>query len=140
MRITLKVADVLDGRTFLTNNQQTVILQGVVVPGLLSPIGRRAKTRLEELILHKHVDCDDVTDDEERNLVAQVWIDGQNVNDIIGRIVKGNEVGLRSDQFDEPGNTTAKPPAGKIEITIDESAFGVKPRSPTPGLKYSRRQ
>jgi hypothetical protein len=123
--LTLKVADIIDGRTFITNNQQTVRLKDVKVPSLLTVQGRRAKARLEELILHMHVECDDVTDDDERNLVAECWLEGRSVNKIMRELVGAVEAPA------EP-----KPEPKKVEITIDESAFGHKRPDPTTTLKY----
>jgi hypothetical protein len=112
------VADVLDGKTFVTTSGTTVILKDVPVPGLMDTDGRRAKERLEELILHQRVECIDVEDDSRRNYLAVVLFEGENVNESIRHL-------LRTAPSAEPAEAEPKPK--KIEITFDESAFGARP-------------
>jgi len=116
------VADVLDGRTFVTTSNTTVVLKDVAVPGLMSVEGRRAKARLEELVLHQRMECEEVEDDSEGRIIAVVRVEGENVNEAILRLISpaAPPEGRGGDAA-----STSKPK--KIEITFDESAFGVKP-------------
>jgi endonuclease YncB( thermonuclease family) len=123
MKMTVRVVDVIDGGSFRVSSGGIVRLKDTVAPGLLTLAGLQAKSRLEEMVLHKHVQCEELDSDPDGNVVARVWADGVDVNQA-----------LCSAHAGVCAWAPANPPmtARKIEIQLDESAFK------TPGNKEKR--
>jgi hypothetical protein len=119
MKMTVRVIDVIDGAWFRVSSGATVRLRNVVAPSLLTLAGQQAKSRLEELVLHKHVECEEVDSDNDGNIIARVWVDGLDVNQILCGPV-------RPAQLQAPGAVK------KVEIQIDESAFKPQTASDKP--------
>jgi hypothetical protein len=117
MKMTVRVADVIDGASFRVSSGGIVRLRGVAAPGLLTLAGLQAKARLEELVLHKHVQCEELDSDPDGNVVAQVWADGLDVNAALG----GRPAAPRA------VTPTAPQAEKKVEVEIDEALF--KPSS-----------
>jgi len=63
-------------------------MQGVEAPGLLTREGSRARLRLEELLLHRHVQMEDIETDAHGRIVAQVWADGENINETMAKLIQ----------------------------------------------------
>ena len=74
------VVKVIDGDTFWTRNK--IRLARVNAPEINTPRGIKAKRKLEELILGKTVSYEQVGTSYDR-LVAEVWVTGKNVNNIM---------------------------------------------------------
>ncbi len=80
MKKTGYVTEVIDGDTFKTRFE-TMRLEGIDAPKIDSEGGRKAKRKLEELILNKTIEYEEKARDDYGRLVVQVWVNGMNVND-----------------------------------------------------------
>lgn len=89
MRRKAYVTEVIDGDTFKTR-LETMRLEGVDAPEINSEAGRKAKRKLEELILRKNIEYEEQARDDYGRLIVQVWVDDLNVNEemesFIGRL------------------------------------------------------
>ena len=72
---------VRDGDTFRTTAQIWVRLARVNAPEIGTPSGQRAKETLERLIFGKPITYESVARDNYGRIVAEVWVNGTNVND-----------------------------------------------------------
>ena len=115
MKMTVRVVDVIDGGSFRVSSGGIVWLKDVAAPGLLTLAGVQAKSRLEELVLHKHVQCEELDSDPDGNIVARVCADGIDINEALRPKRSGVRVADAS-----PGSTGQ---AKKVEIQLDESFF-----------------
>jgi hypothetical protein len=113
MKMTVRVVDVIDGASFRVSSGGIVRLRGVASPGLLTPAGLQAKARLEELVLHKYVQCEELDSDPDGNVIARIWADGRDVNADLG----GKPAALR------PVTPTGPGAEKKVEVEIDETVF-----------------
>jgi endonuclease YncB( thermonuclease family) len=113
--MTVRVVDVIDGASFRVSSGGTVRLRDVAASSLLTLVGMRAKARLEELVLHKHVQCEELDSDVDGNVIARVWVDGIDVNQTLG----AGQVGVRR-AAETPKSVE---PVKRVEIQLDESAF-----------------
>ncbi len=79
------VPKVIDGDTFEvevdSSTTERIRLEGVDAPELNTPEGMKAKQKLEELVLYKEVEYEEKAKDVYGRIVAQVWVDGINVNE-----------------------------------------------------------
>ncbi len=88
MRIRDRVVEVIDGNTFRTV-RHTVLLENLNAPTPESPGGLKAKSWLEWLLqTGKTVTIDETGRDSEGRIVAQVWIDSVNVNEVMNLFIK----------------------------------------------------
>lgn len=78
------VTEVIDGDTFCTKNK--IRLARVYAPEINTPKGVIAKRKLEEFILRKTISYEQVGTSYDR-LVAEVWLNGYNINDIMIRFL-----------------------------------------------------
>ena len=124
MKMTVRVVDVIDGASFRVSSGGVVRLKDMAAPGLMTLAGLQAKSRLEELVLHKHVQCEELDSDPDGNIIARVWADGIDVRQDLCSKRAGVCVA-------EAAPTPAEG-VRKIEIQLDESAFK------TPGDKEQR--
>lgn len=105
-----------------------MVLDGVMPCDLLSFAGRRARERLEELLLHRHVQMEDSDTDVQGRIMAKVWADGEEINTLMAK--------FQPTLPRRPEPSTEEPPESKrVEIPVDESLFkdqgtGLWPRSP----------
>ena len=72
---------VIDGDTFVTDTNVTVRLARVETPKSGTPTGDKAKIQLSDMILGKPVTYESVATDSYGRTVAEVWVDGNNIND-----------------------------------------------------------
>lgn len=121
--MTVRVVDVIDGGAFRASSGGIVRLRNVATPGLMTLAGMQAKSRLEELVLHKHVECDELDTDPDGNVVARVWVDGVDINQVLCPVPAGPRAA-------QPAPTPAGT-FGKVDIRLDESAF--RPRDDKEG-------
>ena len=128
MKMTVRVVDVIDGASFRVSSGGIVRLRGVAAPGLLTPAGLQARARLEELVLHKHVQCEELDSDPDGNVIARVWADGQDVN----AEMDGEPTALR------PVTPTGPRAEKKVEVQIDETVFNPSTSGDRPGLRTGR--
>ena len=111
MRRTVLVADVIDGSSFRISSGMTVVLQGIQSHNPLTMESMKAKAQLEEYLLHKHVQMEEIETDATGRIVARVWVEGSEVNQLMGR------------PFRVPvcPPTPAEPCEKKVEVALDES-------------------
>ena len=76
-------ARVIDGDTFDTNTGIRIRLARVYAPPVDTQRGQAAKVFLESLILNKTITYEVVAKDTYGRSVAEVWVDGKNVNDLM---------------------------------------------------------
>ena len=88
MRKTAYVNEVIDGDTFKISTGTVMRLEDVDAPEINSESGRKAKRKLEELILKRNIEYEEQTKDNYGRLVVQVWVDGLNVNATMKRFVE----------------------------------------------------
>ena len=115
MRMTVRVVDVIDGGSLRVSSGGVVRLKDVAAPSLLTLAGLQAKSRLEELVLHKHVQCEELDSDVDGNVIARVWADGIDINETLCPA----QTGVHSAKA--PPSPAG--PAKKVEVQIDESVF-----------------
>jgi len=72
---------VIDGDTFVTDTDVTIRLARVDTPKSGTPTGDKAKAQLSDMILGKPITYESVATDHYGRTVAEVWVDGDNVND-----------------------------------------------------------
>ena len=85
-RFRATVKEVIDGDTFKTGN--IIRLENVDAPELDQAGGQEAQRKLEELILNKEVVYEEQARDDYGRIIAQVWINGKNVNDAMNEFLK----------------------------------------------------
>ena len=84
-RFNALVSSVIDGDTFRTRGpHEDIRLARVYAPELGAPGGENAKRILSNKILNRVVTIDPVGTSYQRT-VAEVWVDGENVNDFMRR-------------------------------------------------------
>lgn len=76
-------ADVVDGDTFDTRTGIIIRLARVYAPEIDTEEGKRAKGRLEMLILDKPITYEVVARDDWGRVVAEVRVNNVNVNDVM---------------------------------------------------------
>jgi len=81
------VTRVIDGDTFDVAAGVRIRLENVDAPEIDAPQGPVAKNKLEELILHRYVEYKEKTRDEYGRIVAQVWEDDTNVNELMNEFI-----------------------------------------------------
>lgn len=82
-----RVIEVIDGDTFRTSTE-TIRLADVQAPEKGTPYSRMAKEKLESLILGKYVRYEVKAKDIYGRVVAQVWVNGSDVNDTMRKYIK----------------------------------------------------
>lgn len=87
MRKNTYVTEGIDGDSFKTKAGE-MRLEGVDAPEYNSEDGRKAKRKLEELILNRNIEYEEQARDVYGRLVIQVWVDGKNVNDEMNRFLE----------------------------------------------------
>jgi endonuclease YncB( thermonuclease family) len=115
MKMTVRVVDVIDGGSLRVSSGGIVRLRDVAAPSLMTLAGMQAKSRLEELVLHKHVQCEELDSDPDGNIIARVWADGIDINETLCPA----QSGVRAAKA--PPSPAG--PARKVEVQLDESAF-----------------
>ena len=83
-RFRASVTSVIDGDTFDTPSER-IRLARVYAPPVGTPAGQTAKRILSRKILNRTVTIDPVAMSYGR-IVAEVWLDGENVNDYMRRL------------------------------------------------------
>lgn len=84
-RFKARASSVIDGDTFWTESPSVKVrLARVNAPEMGSPGGDRARQTLSAKILGQIVDIDPVGTSFDR-IVAEVWLNGENVNDYMRR-------------------------------------------------------
>jgi endonuclease YncB( thermonuclease family) len=74
---TVRVTQVLDGDTFILENQQKVRILGLDAPDINLCYGKKSKERLEQLILNKKVRLEILKKDLYKRSLATVWVDNK---------------------------------------------------------------
>ncbi|MCI0723818.1 MAG: thermonuclease family protein [Acidobacteria bacterium] len=87
MAVRAQVREVIDGDTFRT--AKIIRLANVDAPELSQPGGQAAKKKLESLIGGKEVVYDEKAHDNYGRIVAQVSVDGLDVNAAMNRYLAG---------------------------------------------------
>jgi len=85
-RFRATVKEVIDGDTFKTANR--IRLENVDAPEMSQSGGSDAKQKLESLISGKEVVYEEQARDKYGRIVAQVWVNGKNVNDAMNAYLK----------------------------------------------------
>ena len=80
---TVKVIDVIDGDTFITDDKLRIRLFGVDAPELGDCMGEKAKDRLGELVIGKTVELTEPIPDKFGRLMALVYVNDFLVNEVI---------------------------------------------------------
>jgi hypothetical protein len=111
MRRTVVVVDIQDGCTFRVGSGRTIVLSGVPPCDPLSFGAKRARQYLLELLLHRHVQMEEVMTDAKGQVIAQVWADGEDINQAVLAYQR------RLDRPPEPPVPATIP---KIEIPVDD--------------------
>ena len=83
------VDTVIDGDTFTLNSGETIRLANVDAPEKGKPNAAKAREELNRLIGGKTITYDIKARDTYGRLVAEVWVDGNNVNNEMTRFVSG---------------------------------------------------
>jgi len=83
------VDTVIDGDTFTLESGETIRLANVDAPEKGTPNAAKAREELNRLIGGKPITYDIKARDVYGRLVAEVWVDGSNINDEIVRFVSG---------------------------------------------------
>lgn len=83
------VDTVIDGDTFTLETGETIRLANVNAPEKGTPNAAKAREELNNLIGGKTITYEVKARDVYGRLVAEVWIDGHNVNDEIIRFISG---------------------------------------------------
>lgn len=81
MRQNAYVTEVIDGDTFEVRSGIVMRLENVDAPEIDSETGKKAKKKLEELILNRNIEYEGQARDDYGRLVVQVWVGGRNIND-----------------------------------------------------------
>ena len=87
MRFSAYIGKVIDGDSFRAVSED-MRLEGVYAPEINSERGRKAKAKLEGLILGKNIEYEEQARDVYRRLIVQVWLSGMNVNLAMKRYVE----------------------------------------------------
>ena len=87
MAVRARVVEVIDGDTFRTAANR-IRLANVDAPELNEPGGQAAKRELERLIGGKEVIYEEKARDPYGRIVAQVWVNGTDVNAAMRRFLK----------------------------------------------------
>jgi len=83
-----KVIKVIDGDTFeIQNGEASIRLEGLDAQELNTENGKLCKKRLTYLILGKVVEYEEVAHDAFARIVAQVYIDGISINNVMKRFI-----------------------------------------------------
>jgi endonuclease YncB( thermonuclease family) len=124
MRRTVVVVDILDGCSFRISFGTTVVLDGVTACDPATLAGRQARDRLEEMLLHRHVQMEELRIDELGRSFAKVWADGDELNPTIAALQQklAASAGLPL-PAEARIATDAKAPTD-IEVPVDEKIFG----------------
>lgn len=86
MKKTGYITEVIDGDTFKTRFE-TMRLEEIDAPEIDSEGGRKAKRKLEELILNKTIEYEEKARDNYGRLIVQVWVNETNVNDEMANFI-----------------------------------------------------
>lgn len=86
MKKTAQVVEVIDGDSFKIPRDE-IRLENVDAPELGSANALKAKIKLENLIWKKIVEYEEQARDDYGRLVAQVWVDNINVNDVMDKFI-----------------------------------------------------
>jgi hypothetical protein len=116
------VADIVDDCSFRIGTGQIVVLHGVAPHVPLSPEAARGRQRLEELLLHRHVQLEEVELDARGRVIARVWAEGDDINDQLQRMARPLAC---------PRPETECEPK-KVEVAIDASVFDSESGGPKP--------
>ena len=76
---TATAIEVLDGASFRLRTDAVIIIDGLTVPEKGTELGKKAKQKLEELILKKKVEYETTTWDPMGRIRATVTVDGIDV-------------------------------------------------------------
>jgi hypothetical protein len=110
MRRTVVVVDIQDGCTFRVGSGRIVVLSGVHPCDPLKFEAKRARQYLLELLLHRHVQMEEVTVDVKGQVIAQVWADGEDINQAVLEFQR---------RLTLPPEPPEPPTIPKIEIPVD---------------------
>jgi endonuclease YncB( thermonuclease family) len=80
--------EVLDGASFRLRTDAIIIIDGLTVPEKGTEIGKKAKQKLEELVLKKKVEYETTTWDPMGRIRATVTVDGVDVRQAMEEYLK----------------------------------------------------
>ncbi len=85
---TATAIEVLDGASFRLRTDAVIIIDGLTVPEKGTELGKKAKQKLEELILKKKVEYETKTWDPMGRIRATVTVDGIDVRQAMEEYLK----------------------------------------------------
>ena len=113
MRRTVVVVGISDGCSFRIGSGRIVVLSGVPPCDSESPPARQVRQRLEEMLLHRHVQMEEESIDPQGRVIAQVWADGEEINQLV--------VAVQRSLLKPPEPPPAEPPPiPKIDVPVDD--------------------
>lgn len=118
MRRTVSVVEIVDGCSFRIGSGQTIVVHGVPPCGAEGLKLEQVRERLQEMLLHRHVQLEDIDTDPQGRVIARVWADGEE----LGPQIAAMEYRLTA------GVTRGEPAAPKkVEIAVSESLLKPPP-------------